>query len=87
MRKKCSFAYLSMYMGKLWFTEVEIKPFCFFFKVLPLMKTKGASLSSFVYLYFLDPSNRVAQIVPPALLEPNHTTFKAQELEHSHAQE
>lgn len=51
------------------------------------MNTKGESLSSFVYLYFLAPSVVIPQVVPHFLLGQSHATFRAQELEHSHAQE
>lgn len=80
--KKCSSAYLSMRTWGLWFTQEDVKPLCFSFTYLPLMNTKRASLSSFVYFYFLVPGDRIPQI-PPFVAA---ITFRAQKLEHSHAQ-
>lgn len=53
-------------MWGLWFAEADVKPLCFFFKELPVMNTKGASLNPFVYFYFLVPADRIPQI-PPSL--------------------
>lgn len=87
IRKKCSSAYLSMCLWGPWFFRQKLNHFASSSKTCFSWTPRGKSLSSFVYLCFLAPSVVIPQVVPHFLLEPNHATFRAQELEHGHAQE